>query len=486
MRFQVWVDPFKDAQGQGYQIVQSLFSLADGGLVGVGIGNGMANNIPVVESDFIFSAIGEEMGLLGGGAVLIQFMLFAVRGLTTAARAKSDLAAFSATGLTAAISFQAFLIVGGVTRLLPLPGVTLPFMSQGGSSLLASFIIVALLLRAGDEATGREAELTGTGTMAAITDDQVASAAAPTGTRFATSSSYGSGSHSGGSRMRRRLLDTPESGVLGRVALANRLTRAVLAFTALFAILIGNLTYVQVIKAKDYQDMPTNNHTIARSKYIQRGSIITSDGVTLAESLQQEDGTYERGYPAGNLATHVVGYASTQFMHTLWLMTAIMSACFTTIAVISITPKDRPEFFGTGKPVKVMKFRREMAAQMEALNMDPSYADRYLNVGFSGGEKKKAEILQLLMLKPALALLDETDSGLDVDAVKTVASGIKAYHNADNALIIITHNAKILEGLQVDYVHVLDDARIVRTGDGSLVNEIIEEGFTALKEDEAK
>lgn len=313
VRFQVWVDPFKDAQGQGYQIVQSLFSLADGGLVGVGIGNGMANNIPVVESDFIFSAIGEEMGLLGGGAVLILFMLFAVRGLTTAARAKSDLAAFSATGLTAAISFQAFLIVGGVTRLIPLTGVTLPFMSQGGSSLLASFIIVALLLRAGDEATGREAELTGTGTMAAITDDQVASAAAPTGSRFATSSSYGSGSHSVGSRMRRRLLDTPESGVLGRVALANRLTRAVLAFTALFAILIGNLTYVQVIKAKDYQDMPSNNHTITKARYIKRGSIITADGLTLAESIQQEDGTYVRSYPNGNLAAHAVGYYSQQY-----------------------------------------------------------------------------------------------------------------------------------------------------------------------------
>lgn len=313
VRFQVWVDPFKDAQGQGYQIVQSLFSLADGGLVGVGIGNGMANNIPVVESDFIFSAIGEEMGLLGGGAVLILFMLFAVRGLTTAARAKSDLAAFSATGLTAAISFQAFLIVGGVTRLIPLTGVTLPFMSQGGSSLLASFIIVALLLRAGDEATGREAELTGTGTMAAITDDQVASAAAPTGSRFATSSSYGSDSHSVGSRMRRRLLDTPESGVLGRVALANRLTRAVLAFTALFAILIGNLTYVQVIKAKDYQDMPSNNHTITKARYIKRGSIITADGLTLAESIQQEDGTYVRSYPNGNLAAHAVGYYSQQY-----------------------------------------------------------------------------------------------------------------------------------------------------------------------------
>ena len=127
-----------------------------------------------------------------------------------------------------------------------------------------------------------------------------------------------------------------------------------------------------------------------------------------------------------------------------------------------------------------------VAAEADRINFPVALLDRSLNVGFSGGEKKKAEILQLLMLKPALALLDETDSGLDVDAVKTVASGIKAYHNADNALIIITHNAKILEGLQVDYVHVLDDARIVRTGDGSLVNEIIEEGFTALKEDEAK
>ena len=140
----------------------------------------------------------------------------------------------------------------------------------------------------------------------------------------------------------------------------------------------------------------------------------------------------------------------------------------------------------TGKPVKVFAFRKELAQQMDALGMDPSYADRYLNVGFSGGEKKKSEILQLLMLKPRLALLDETDSGLDVDAVKTVAQGVRAYHNAENALIIITHNAKILEGLKVDYVHVLDDAHIVRTGGDELVNEIIEEGFHAVKEDKAE
>ena len=140
----------------------------------------------------------------------------------------------------------------------------------------------------------------------------------------------------------------------------------------------------------------------------------------------------------------------------------------------------------TGKRIKLWDFKKDLEKTMAILQMDPSYAERDLNVGFSGGEKKKAEILQMLMLEPRLAILDETDSGLDVDAVKTVAQGVRAYHNKDNALIIITHNAKILEGLHVDYVHVLDDARIVRTGDGSLVNEIIEEGFTALKEDEAK
>ncbi|MDY4041990.1 MAG: FtsW/RodA/SpoVE family cell cycle protein [Collinsella sp.] len=315
VRFDIWLNPFADAQNRGYQLVQSLYSLADGGLAGVGIGRGMATLIPVVESDFIFSAIGEEMGLLGGAAVLLLFMLFAVRSLTTAARAKSDLAAFTAAGLTAAISFQAFLIVGGVTRLIPLTGVTLPFMSQGGSSLLASFIIVALLLRAGDEATGREAELTGTGVMAAQPAVAGPVGLSGVGTRiFGGQGTGAGGSHARpGSRLHRRLLDTPESGVLGRVALAKRLTREVFLFTLLFAVLIGNLTYVMVIKAGEYQSMPGNNHTILKAAYVKRGSIITSDGVTLAESLQQEDGTYVRSHPNGNLAAHAVGYYSTQY-----------------------------------------------------------------------------------------------------------------------------------------------------------------------------
>ena len=316
VRFQVWLNPFADAQNKGYQIVQSLYSLADGGLFGVGVGKGLAKLIPIVESDFIFSAIGEEMGLLGGAAVLLGFMLFAVRGLTTAARAKSDLAAFTATGLTAAISFQAFLIVGGVTKLIPLTGVTLPFMSQGGSSLLASFIIVALLMRAGDEATGRSVELAGTGISTALPDSAVAgTSTSKSGTRFFTGGTGATaGSHARpNSRMRRRLLDTPESGVLGRVALAKRLTVTVFVFTGLFAILIGNLTYVQVFQAKNIQNMSSNNHTIMRAAYVKRGSIITSDGVTLAESVQNADGTYSRSYPNGNLAAHTVGYYSTQY-----------------------------------------------------------------------------------------------------------------------------------------------------------------------------
>lgn len=294
VRVAIWLDPFKDAQNLGFQIVQALYSLADGGLLGVGIGKGLGGDtIPVVASDMIFAAIGEEMGLLGGAAVLLLFMLFAVRGLTTAARAKSDLAAFSAAGLTAAISFQAFTIVGGVTKLIPLTGVTLPFMSQGGSSLLASFVIVALLLRAGDEATGRSTEIANTSTELT-----------PVGYRPGGSR---------GSHVRRPALDTPESGLLGRVALANRLTRTVFLFTALFAVLIGNLTYIQVFKAAEYQDMPSNNHTITKARYIKRGSIITADGLTLAESIQQEDGTYVRSYPNGNLASHAVGYYSQQY-----------------------------------------------------------------------------------------------------------------------------------------------------------------------------
>ena len=132
----------------------------------------------------------------------------------------------------------------------------------------------------------------------------------------------------------------------------------------------------------------------------------------------------------------------------------------------------------TGEHIKLWNFKKQLGETMELLNMDPSYADRDLNVGFSGGEKKKAEILQLLMLKPELAILDETDSGLDVDATRTVSFGISEYKKqVGGALIIITHVTRILEALDVDKTHILVDGMIVCEGDRSLVDEINANGF---------
>ncbi len=131
-----------------------------------------------------------------------------------------------------------------------------------------------------------------------------------------------------------------------------------------------------------------------------------------------------------------------------------------------------------GGKVKYSEYKKELAGCMEVLSFDRAYKDRDLNVGFSGGEKKKAEILQLLMLRPRLAILDETDSGLDVDAVRTVSKGIEEYKEKQNgALLIITHSTKILESLKVDYTHILVKGRIVKSGDGSLVEEVNNNGF---------
>lgn len=131
----------------------------------------------------------------------------------------------------------------------------------------------------------------------------------------------------------------------------------------------------------------------------------------------------------------------------------------------------------TEKQVSIIKHRKELQSKMDTLNMDKDYASRYLNVGFSGGEKKKSEILQMLMLEPKLAILDETDSGLDVDAVKVVSKGVEAFKNENNSLLIITHNTKILEYLPVDKVHILIDGRIVKTGDRTLIEQINANGF---------
>ena len=132
----------------------------------------------------------------------------------------------------------------------------------------------------------------------------------------------------------------------------------------------------------------------------------------------------------------------------------------------------------TGKRIRLFDFKKKLAETMELLSMDASYAERDLNVGFSGGEKKKAEILQMLMLEPSLAILDETDSGLDVDAVRTVSKGISIYkEKCKGSLLIITHSTRILESLDVDVTHVMEEGKIVKNGDASLVETINEKGF---------
>ncbi len=133
------------------------------------------------------------------------------------------------------------------------------------------------------------------------------------------------------------------------------------------------------------------------------------------------------------------------------------------------------------KNVNYFDFKEEIEKNAKALKMKSEMTSRDLNVGFSGGEKKKNEILQMLMLKPKLAILDETDSGLDVDAIKTVSKGIEMFKTSENAVLIITHSTKILQALKVDFVHILVDGKIVFTGDGSLAKEIEENGYEKFK-----
>ena len=141
----------------------------------------------------------------------------------------------------------------------------------------------------------------------------------------------------------------------------------------------------------------------------------------------------------------------------------------------------------TGSRLRLWDFKKKLKETMALLDMDESYAERDLNVGFSGGEKKKAEILQTLMLSPKLAILDETDSGLDVDAVRTVSEGVRLFRERTHgSLLIITHSTRILEALTVDAVHVMEKGVIVKNGGAELIESINEKGFAAVQSESAQ
>lgn len=135
----------------------------------------------------------------------------------------------------------------------------------------------------------------------------------------------------------------------------------------------------------------------------------------------------------------------------------------------------------TGQQQRALAFKKELKAKMDELSFDTSYAQRYVNEGFSGGERKKNEMLQMSILNPKLAILDETDSGLDVDAVRIVSEEVGRFHNENNAVLIITHHNQILQKVNPDFVHILINGKIVKTGDASLVKEIETKGYDAYK-----
>jgi peptidoglycan glycosyltransferase len=199
-----------------------------------------------VATDFIFSAIGEELGLLGAAAIVIAYLVLCMRGLATAVRARSDMASLVAVGLVTTLGLQTFVIIGGVTRLIPLTGITLPFISYGGSSIVSNFLLLGLLMRAGDAMRAEGDEIIATG----------------------------------------------RTGALGRVALARRLVGVSWLVSALAFALVANLTWLQVVDASALSADSHNTRNLDKELRAERGAITTRDGVVLAHSVKQANGFY--------------------------------------------------------------------------------------------------------------------------------------------------------------------------------------------------
>ncbi|HQK92450.1 MAG TPA: penicillin-binding transpeptidase domain-containing protein [Armatimonadota bacterium] len=259
IRVTAWLNPWPYIDDQpGYQIIQSLFALASGGPLGTGIGRGLPDRVPVVESDFIFSAFAEELGYVGAAALCLAFALLACRILAHARNARSDFACLLGSGLAAGFGLQAAIIIAGVTKAIPMTGITLPFLSHGGSSLLASGLALGLVLKLSQECN--------------LAMEQ------------------------------RCVAETPWPGArpwpLARL------------HVFLFATLTLRVGYWQIVRGPELSVHPRNPRLLAVERSIERGKIVDRNGVVLAGPGQNPG---ERVYPQGRLFSHVVGYRDERY-----------------------------------------------------------------------------------------------------------------------------------------------------------------------------
>ena len=246
-RVEIWLDPYHDPTGSGYQILQSIFAQADGGLFGKGFGQALITIpgthdalLPAAQTDTIYSLIVNELGLFGACAVILIYLLIAARGFKIALLADDGFSKLLATGLTAVFAIQAFVIIGGVTRVIPLTGVTLPFISYGGSSIVANFVLLALLLLISDRA--------------------------------------------------RREAPAPRGAFALEGAMNRQIVKLFGFIVVLFAVLIGFTSYWSVFDAKALKDKEANKRPLLEQQQIKRGRILAADGTVLARSVPKGHG----------------------------------------------------------------------------------------------------------------------------------------------------------------------------------------------------
>jgi cell division protein FtsW (lipid II flippase) len=253
LRFEAFLNPWLDPAGRSFQIVQALLAFASGGIFGEGLGQGLPTVIPVVHTDFVFAAIGEEYGLLGAVAVLLLFALLISRAFRIALSAATDFERLLAAGIGTMLGLQTIVITAGTLKLMPLTGVTLPFVSYGGSSLVTSFVMVALLCWVGGRGAG----------------------------------------------------DRREEGKIPLLGLGGMLLNGLL-------VVAGGLVLWQVVAAPYLVSRADNPRPIVLEQQIRRGRLLTEDGTPLAETMLDENGLAVRRYPYPNLSS-VTGYYSLRY-----------------------------------------------------------------------------------------------------------------------------------------------------------------------------